>query len=267
MKSLATSLALILAVAHLSSAASLIVNPSKDNTIYAESSTLNGGGPLSNGLGVNFFAGNNGSSYARRALVVFDLSAIPAGATIDSVSLQLYATVAAAGAQTVSLHRITIATNDYWGEGTSVASGNGGGGATATTNDATWQDVKLLGQQWATEGGDFVAISSASTSVSGAGAAYTWSSAGLVSDVQAWVDGTASNNGWIVIGNESDAGTAKGFASKDATTNKPQLTITYTVAVPEPATQALALFAVLFLGWNTLSQRVSFAKAARRAGC
>jgi hypothetical protein len=90
----------------------------------------------------------------------------------------------------------------------------------------------------------------------------------LVADVQAWVNGTASNYGWIVIGNESGAGTAKGFASREATTTsqRPQLTITYTVAVPEPATQALALFAVLFLGWNTLSRRVSFAKAAHRAG-
>jgi hypothetical protein len=262
MKSLVTSLALILAVAHLSSAASLVVAPSKDNTIYAESSSLNNGATLSNGKGVNFFAGDNGSSVARRALVSFDLSAIPAGATIDTVSLQLYATVAAAGAQTVSLYRLT----SDWGEGTSVASGNGGGGTSATPGDATWTDAFNLGAAWTTEGGDYVLSSSASTSVSISGVAYTWSSAGLVSDVQAWVNGTASNYGWIVIGNESGAGTAKGFASKDATSNQPQLTITYTVAVPEPATQALALFAVLFLGWNALSQRVSLAKAAQRTG-
>lgn len=262
----AAALVLILASTHLSSAASIVLAPSQDNTIYSESSTINGGSPLSNALGANLFVGNNDNGFTRRALLAFDLSAVPAGATIDSVSLHLYATVASANAETVSLFRLT----SNWGEGTSVASGNGINGAPASGGtDATWQDRFSGGQGWSNEGGDFVATSSASTSVSGAGAAYTWSSAGLVADVQAWVDGTASNDGWIVIGNESTASTAKGFASREATdtTQRPELTINYTVAVPEPATQALALFAVLFLGWNALSQRVSFAKAARRAGC
>jgi len=258
MKSLAFApLALLLASAQLSSAASLTLSPSKDNTIYSENVTY------SNGKGINFFAGDNGSSAPRRALLAFDISAIPAGATIDSVSLQLYATVAAAGAQTVSLYRLT----SDWGEGTSNAGSPGGGGTPAIGSDATWQDAFNGGLGWTTEGGDFVASASASMSVGANNTAYTWSSAGLVADVQGWVDGTASNYGWIVLGNESGASTAKGFASKDATSNQPQLMITYTVAVPEPATQALALFAVLFLGWNALSQRVSFAKTARRAGC
>jgi hypothetical protein len=259
MKRLAAPLALIVASMHLAAAATLILTPSKDNTIYSENVTY------SNGKGINFFAGDNGSSAPRRALLAFDISSIPAGATIDTVSLQLYATVATSTtAQTISLYQLT----SDWGEGNSVASGNGGGGAPAIGSDATWQDAFNGGLGWTTEGGDFVASASASTSVSISGAAYTWSSAGLVADVQAWVNGTASNYGWIVIGNESGAGTAKGFASREATTTsqRPQLTITYTVAVPEPATQALALFAVLFLGWNTLSRRVSFAKAAHRAG-
>jgi hypothetical protein len=254
----AAALVLILASAHLSSAASIVLAPSKDNTIYSENVTY------SNGKGINFFAGDNGSGAPRRALLAFDLSAIPAGATIDSVSLQLYATtVSSSTAQTVSLFRLT----SDWGEGTSNAGSPGGNGTPAIGSDATWQDAFNGGLGWTTEGGDFVASASASTSVSGAGSAYTWSSAGLVSDVQAWIDGTTSNYGWIVRGNESAASTAKGFASKDATSNQPQLTINYTVAVPEPATLALALFAVLFLGGNALSQRVSFAKTARCAGC
>jgi len=253
------TLALLLAAMHISGAASLVVAPSKDNTIYSENVTY------SNGKGVNFFAGDSGASAPRRALVAFDLSAIPTGATIDSVSLQLTATnVSSSTPQTVSLYRLT----SDWGEGTSNAGSPGGGGTPAIGSDATWQDAFNGGLGWTTEGGDFVASSSASTSVAGGGGtAYTWSSAGLVADVQAWVDGTSSNYGWIVIGNESGASTAKGFASKDATSNQPQLTINYTVAVPEPAPLALALFAALLLGWNTLSQRVSFAKAARHAGC
>jgi hypothetical protein len=118
---------LLLASAQLSSAASLVLAPSQDNTIYSENSTL------SNGKGVNFFAGNNGNGTTgdpRRALIAFDLSAIPAGATIDSVSLQLFATVATptSGTQTVSLYRLIRLTPDSgWGEGTSNAGSPGGG--------------------------------------------------------------------------------------------------------------------------------------------
>ena len=54
-----------------------------DNTMYSES------GNVSNGAGTFCFTGRTNNGDIRRALVRFDLSSIPAGSTIDSVSLAL----------------------------------------------------------------------------------------------------------------------------------------------------------------------------------
>jgi hypothetical protein len=258
MRRLAT-LALALACAHLARATTITLTPSKDNTIYSDDA-------LSNAVGVNLFAGNNGNGATRRALLNFDLSAIPADATITGVTLSLYATVATSVTQTVTLTRLTT----DWGEGTSNAGnfGGGGSGAAATTGDATWQYSFYSTTSWTSAGGDFAAGASASTSVASASATYTWNSPGMIADVQTWLADSSTNFGWIVQGNEGANGTAKAFASREAanSTQRPQLTITYTSAVPEPATLALALFPALLLGWNALSQRASLQTAARSAG-
>lgn len=192
-----------------------------DNTLYEDS-----GGFLSNGAGTGFFVGSTGSGALRRGLVVFDVSSIPAGSTITSVSLQLRMNRTTAGAQPVQLRRLT----SDWGEGASDAGDPGGGGAASEPGDATWIHTFYDTQLWSTEGGDFVTAISASTSVAGNGL-YSWSGAGLVSDVQDWVDGANANYGWILIGNESSTGTSKRFASREAVTeaDRPKLTIEYTL--------------------------------------
>ena len=98
------------------------VGPSKDNTLY-ESST----GALSNGAGQHIFAGKNNSGAIRRAVLAFDVSGVPTGATIDTVSLKLNMSQTVSGAQTVTLHKLLA----DWGEGSSVATGGGGGEAVA----------------------------------------------------------------------------------------------------------------------------------------
>jgi hypothetical protein len=106
------------------------INPSKDNTIYQETQTN------SNGMGPHMVAGNNGSGFAGRALMAFDIAAaLPANAIVNSASLQLNCSQAnpGSGAQVQSLHNLS----QNWGEGTSVA-GGAGAGAPATLNDATW---------------------------------------------------------------------------------------------------------------------------------
>jgi hypothetical protein len=239
MRRLAT-LALVLASTHLATAATITLTPSKDNSIYSEDA-------LSNGMGGNLFAGNTAGGATRRALLTFDLSAIPADATITSVTLQLYATGNQSAAQTVTLTRLTV----DWGEGTSNAGASGGGGgAAATLGDATWQYSFYSTTQWTSAGGDFAAGASASTSVAGANAVYLWNSPGMLADVQTWLADPSTNFGWIVRGNEGTSSTAKAFASRETANSaqRPQLMITYT-AVPEPAPLALALIAAL-LGWN-----------------
>ena len=104
-----------------------------------------------------------------------------------------------------------------------------GDGTTAATGDATWLHTFYNTQTWTSAGGDFEAGSSASRSISGAGP-YTWSSAGMVTDVQAWLDDPGSNFGWIVVGDESGGASTKRFGSREngSAGARPTLTVHYT---------------------------------------
>src|SRR6266536_6406864 len=76
-----------------------------------------------------------------------------------------------------------------------------------------------------TQGGDFSATVTASQSVGPVGQ-YTWSSAQMVADVQSWVNNPASNFGWLVVGDESAAGTTKRLDTRESA-SPPVLTIEY----------------------------------------
>jgi spore coat protein A len=211
---------------------SLTLVAASDNTLYQTAT-----GTLSNGAGTTMLASKNAGGVLRRSVFRFDLSPIPAGATVQSATVSLYNSEATNSA-TVNLHRLTAS----WGEGTSSASGNGDAGAASTTGDATWVHRFYPGTTWTSAGGTYVATASASTSVVGAGA-YAWSSAGLVADVQSWVDAPADNSGWIAIGKESGAGNAlKAFGTRENpdSARQPKLEITY-VAPPPPPTGACCL--------------------------
>lgn len=200
-------------------------NPDKDNTLYELSS-----GVISNGQGVDLFAGrtNQGADSIRRALLHFDLSTIPAGSTITAATLTMRLNRAAAGGSAaVALHRALAP----WGEGASRDTSTTGQGTLAETGDATWLHTFYDNQFWTTPGGDFVTTSSASTTVtSSTGATFSWSGAGMVADVQSWVNAPANNLGWVVRGDETRGQTAKRFDSRHVTTvgNRPLLSITYT---------------------------------------
>jgi hypothetical protein len=209
---------------------------SRDNTLY-ESAT----GSLSNGAGPTCFVGRSGTGQIRRALLQFDLSSIPVGATINVVTLSLNMSMSNAGATDVSLHRVVA----DWGEGTSNAGISGGGGAPSTPGDATWIHTFFDTSLWSTPGGDFIATSSATTSV-GALGTYTWSSAQMLADVQRWIAGPVSNFGWILRGDEVNNNSSKRFDTRENETaaNHPTLIIDYT-PIPAPASFLTLLAGVL----------------------
>lgn len=214
----------VLAYTFPARADSVVVGAAKDNTVYAEDSTL------SNGAGEHVFAGTNGAGNPRRAFMAFDIAAaVPAGATVDSVflTLTLSQTSAGAGVQPVSLHRVLA----DWGEGTTDAPGNEGGGGPASGGDATWTFRFYSSIPWSSAGGDIDSMASATRTVNAVGV-YTWTSAGMRGDVQAWLDAPSANFGWALIGNESTSQTAKRFDSRQRTIvgARPQLTIHYTLA-------------------------------------
>ncbi len=200
---------------------SVNIDPSKDNTVYAASTTN------SNALGENFAIGKSNSGNTHRALMAFDIFAnVPAGSVINSATLTLNVSASAPGAgiQPVYLHKLIT----DWGEGTSFTSSTGIG-APATTNDATWLHSFYPATNWTNSGGDFEALSSAVTNVNNP-AFYSWSSAGMVSDIQAWLNTPANNYGWLVKGAETANSQSKRIDSREnsTTANRPVLTVDYT---------------------------------------
>jgi hypothetical protein len=212
----------------LASAASIDINPIKDNTLYEY---VPADGDSSNALGNHFFAGETAMSEIRRGVLAFDIAGnIPAGSTITGVSLSMNMSRTPSDTnRTVELHLLLA----DWGEGTSHAPLEEGDGAPATTNDATWRHRFFDTIFWTTQGGDFSGTVSASQSV-GAIGEYVWSSAPMVADVQSWLDNSANNFGWLVLGDESAIATAKRFDTREST-SPPVLSIEYTLAsTPTP---------------------------------
>jgi hypothetical protein len=194
---------------------------SKDNTLIE-----NPTGSLSNGVGDSFFAGRTGqgSNSIRRGVIAFNLSTIPAGSTIISVTLRLHVSMTLAGTQPITLHQLLA----DWGEGASDAGGGGGGGAPAAPGDATWLHRFYTTTLWTTPGGDFTLTPSAATQV-GATGFYQWRSPQMVTDVQGWYNNPSTNFGWLLRGNENSSGSAKRFDSGENSTpaNRPVLIVTY----------------------------------------
>jgi hypothetical protein len=224
-------LALIFAAAlggicpRLATGTTIDITPVKDNTLYQYDPTE---GDRSNALGFHFFAGETGMGELRRGVLAFDIAgSIPAGSTITSVTLTLnMSRTALTTSRTVELHKLLA----DWGEGTSQASGEEGMGAPATPNDATWRHRFYDTIFWTAEGGDFSGTVSASQSVGDVGV-YTWSSAQMVADVQAWLDNPSTNFGWLVLGDESEIETSKRFDTREST-DPPVLTIEYRAPGP-----------------------------------
>ena len=197
----------------------IVLNPSKDNTLYES------GGTLSNGAGVHLFAGATARGSLRRALLAFDVaSQIPPGSRVTRATLTLQVSQSIAGPQPMTLHRVTA----DWGEGASNAGAFGDGtGASAQPGDATWIHRFFPDQPWTAPGGDFTPAADATASVSGA--ALWESSETMIARVQGWLDQPATNFGWIVVGNETRSTTAKRFNSREIEpdTTRPALTIEF----------------------------------------
>jgi hypothetical protein len=207
------------------------VGASADNTLYEDPA-----GAISNGAGAHLFAGMTGAGLRRRGLIAFDVAGtVPAGASIDGVTLTLHASQGSLGSPVVGLHRALAS----WGEGASDAPDMEGQGAPAAPGDATWIHRMFDTTMWTTPGGDFDALASATIAVDGPGF-WTWTSRGMVDDVQAWLDAPAADFGWLLRGDESMPVTSRRFDSREngEASFRPALEITYT---PLPAPGGLAL--------------------------
>lgn len=205
------------------SADQLTFYPAKDNTLYESAD-----GSISNGRGPTMYVGRTNQSLVRRAVLAYDLSHVPPGSTITQVTLTLEMTRTRLGTGTpVSLYRALA----DWGEGASNAGTPGGSGTTPMPGDATWIHRFYPNVLWASPGGEFAATASATTSVGSEGT-YSWSSAGMVADVQQWVDNPGANFGWVMRGTETSNATTKQFETRQSNsmdpTDRPMLRVTFT---------------------------------------
>ena len=138
-----------------------------------------GSGPLFAGA-----VGNMNSREIRRAVMRFDLSGqIPAGATVNSVTLTMTVTKVPPGAVN-STFEVRKLLSD-WDEGA-----------------VTWNS-RLLDVLWESPGAEGPSDSSPNVSstvpVGGQAAGYTFpSTTALVADVQDWVNNPGNNFGWLL---------------------------------------------------------------------
>lgn len=211
----------------LLSAATVHVPATRDTTIYSVPD-----GNLANGAGEYIVVGgSSGTAAARRGLVQFDLTAagIPAGSTILDVVLTMHLSQSNGTPVSVDVHRIT----SPWMEAGSNAPGNEVDGGQAHEFDATWTYSIFDGVFWQTPGGDFSGVS-ASTTVDVLGA-WEWTGAGLIADVQQWLNEPTENQGWLIKGAESGTD-IKAFTSRnsDNVALRPALEVSYEAPILPP---------------------------------
>jgi glucose/arabinose dehydrogenase len=203
---------------------------SRDNTLFERVA-----GDKSNGAGTGIFIGKVGAAgdfALRRAVVAFDLSELPPGAAVNSVSVTFTVNQVpqqGASPDTAALHLL----QSDWGEGASAPPfGLGGAGAQSQPGDATWIHRFYDTDFWLAPGGDFEDVASATTpfGTSNPETMTFESTAQLVADVQSWLDNPASNFGWMVRGNELAVKNARRIASRESDTDPgPVLTVDYSI--------------------------------------
>jgi hypothetical protein len=179
-------------------------------------------------------AGGNLAGGRFRTLLKFDVTnSIPSGATVTAVSLTLVVVRVpfTAVESFFELHRFL----SPWNEGTGL--GVREDGVPALPGETTWNSqfhgTTLWSAGGSAPGADYLTTPSASIPMQNEGT-YAFESTGeLVADVQAWINGTAPNHGWIMISSaEGTPGTARRFVSREDTLEAPQLIVEYTTEQP-----------------------------------
>ena len=211
-------------------AASLTLIPSADTSLIEIAPTNNNGGQawLLSGKIQN-------DVYRVRALMKFDISALPTNAVVLSTTLTVEVTRQPGDGLAnapFGLYRMLRP----WGEGDKVATTVPGQGLPATAGEATWRHAFFPTNEWTLPGGasgvDFSEIESSFQFIYGTGQSpYRFESTPeLVADVQSWVNNPQSNYGWMLLcDDEATIFTARRFGSREDSAAPPLLEIEYFV--------------------------------------
>jgi len=199
---------------------------------------LNSAVPDNNdGTSPSMFTGENGQGGLMRGLLRFSLPpGLQGRATVTRVTLTMTTRGTGQGdttaptAATESLQAVTIP----WTEGSGFGDGTQMNtvGQPCGTTGATWNQPDCAGgTPWS--GGAVAAAASGTTLVPAASeTAVTWDSdaagnAGMVADVQSWLDAPAGNHGWrIASSTEGTTGQAQRFYTREVPDKGPTLSVT-----------------------------------------
>lgn len=220
-------LSVFLGVTPAAAAQIVVIPPARDNTLIEWAP-----GPRSNGSGPYLFAGrvDQDEDSIRRGVLAFDLAGhVPPGARILRAALVLHVDRTGDRPGPVALHRLL----GDWGEGASAA--RTGRGAPAAPGDATWDHTFFDTAFWGTPGGDFVPRASAVGRDVPGGFVVLGSTAGMIHDLQAWLDGPEGDFGWLLRGDESQIGTVVAFDAREspAAALRPMLVVQYARGRPQ----------------------------------
>lgn len=177
----------------------------------------------------------NAPHHRARLLMQFDLSAVPPGAVVTNVTLQLKVLKENGGepAAGMEIHPMLVS----WAEGDRM----GMQGTSALPGQSTWNSRAHSQAAWSIPGGqagsEFGSSTSSAVGLDGPGSYQFPVSPALIADVQSWVDSPTTNFGWIVLGtDESIVASARRVASRESSSGRPLLTVGYT----RPVTQIVS---------------------------
>jgi hypothetical protein len=240
------------------------VGPATTVSLVAVANTTIFSAYAENNFGTSLIeTGANGVGDPGRGLIQWDLSSIPANATITDAQITMQVVKVPPGDQHAGasdsdfgLYAMLVP----WVAGT----GSTNSGTLAKLGETTWNE-RLAGiASWQTPGGgmgfDFASTPSTSAFIGTSLGLVTWGATPqMLSDLQSWLTNPSTNYGYMMMSDAEDtAGTARRFDSIQSAGPDdlpPTLTVTYTVpAIPEPGS-GLLLTVTTFVTVTTYRRR------------
>ncbi len=225
--------------------------PAIKDAMYKQDKQANNFG-IKNELEIKSQDPKKGTGRNSRAVVEFDISTIPPGATLELAELRMFLKKQPNTTRNYNVYRL----QNSWLEG----SGDGKKENSAAFNGVTWIERQFGDNlwtgsglwDWTAIGGDYLGTPTAIVATPGAPGWMFWK---VISDVGAWHGGSASNFGWLVrdqTENRKPKQSGK-FSSRENgdPALSPSLVVTYlvasaTVSIDTVQVGAYAAFRVTF---------------------
>lgn len=214
---------LVLISASAAVTVTVTLSPVANNMIYSNSNNTN---EPSSFFNVGEDTLNN---VEFRTLMKFDLSSIPAGATIDSARLNIFPSQPVSGNTEIAVYAVP----DSWVPTARPAAL--GTGQAPVAGEPTWTYSSFNTDKWADDGvvsnAAAALLSATLVDTEGSDATLTtnWNTPAFLTQVRSW---TTTNNGIVIVGKTADRFARFYAKGSSETAKRPNLSITYTTTTP-----------------------------------